>query len=99
MEGQQEAEGSEVSVHLVRIYCCCLAGGWVTSAEVATRARVSPRTARHHLLRLVRLGILDQAEVFPRHRYRVSQLAGKRNKAFVQRLEKAQEVFGAEADL
>jgi DNA-binding IclR family transcriptional regulator len=46
--------------------------GWLTSQQVAEGAKVAARTARQHLLRLVQLGLLDQAEVFPAHRYRLS---------------------------
>lgn len=45
-------------------------------------------------MKLVDLGLLDQAEVFPAHRYRLSSKADKRNKSYLQRLERAAEVFG-----
>ena len=88
-------ETSEVSLHLVKVYMF-LKGriDWVTSKDVAQGAHIAERTARHHLLKLVRLGIVDQAEVFPAHRYHLSRLAEKRNKSFVQRLEQAKEIFG-----
>jgi hypothetical protein len=38
--------------------------------------------------------IVDQAEVFPAHRYRLSKKARKRNINYIQRLERAAEVFG-----
>lgn len=94
-------ERSEVSAHEVRVYLL-LSGNptlWLTNAEVATRAGVAPRTARLHTLRLVQLGMLDQAEVFPAHRYRWSGRAAKRNRAYLQRLGAARDALGDIANL
>ena len=44
--------------------------------------------------RVVELGILDQAELFPAHRYRISEHADKRNKAYVIRLREAAKICG-----
>ena len=66
----------------------------ITSKEAAAKAKVAERTARAHLLRFVHEGLLDQAEVFPAHRYRLAAKAGKRNLAALQRLESACIVFG-----
>lgn len=89
-------ERSEVSIHEVRIfqYLQSVKGGWVTAKDVGEKARVAPRTARAHLLRFVQLGVADQAEVFPAHRYRLAAKADKRNGSYVLRLETAVEVFG-----
>jgi hypothetical protein len=45
-------------------------------------------------LKLVRLGIVDQAEVFPAHRYRLSTHAAKRNRGYADRITRAAEVLG-----
>jgi predicted ArsR family transcriptional regulator len=91
-------ETNEISLHLVKVYeAVKSSGGWMTAREIADRSGVAGRTARAHAARLVALGVFDQAEVFPGHRYRVSSLADKRNKAFVQRLTEAKSVFGLEA--
>lgn len=87
-------ETSEISIHQSRIYeFVKSAGRWVTSREIASGADVAERTARAHALKFVRLGVFDQAEVFPAHRYRLSELAGKRNISVVRRLEAAREIF------
>lgn len=87
-------ETNEISLHLLKIFQHVKKSSkWVTSKEVAEATGVAQRTSRAHLLKLVHLGILDQAEVFPAHRYQFSEMADKRNKAFMQRLEKAAEVF------
>ena len=92
-------EHAEISLHQVRIFAFVHeAGRWVTNAEIAQGAQVAPRTARAYTKRLVELGILDQAEVFPAHRYRYAPQAGNRNKAYLTRLQQAQEVF-ADASL
>jgi len=89
-------ERNEVSAHEVRVYLA-FAGEpqrWFSSAEMATAAGVAGRTARAHALKLVKLGIVDQAEVFPAHRYRLSTKAAKRNRGYVDRLAAAAEVLG-----
>ncbi len=87
-------ETSEVSQHQVKVFRALeSAKGWVTSSDVAATSGVAARTARAHLLKLVQLGIADQAEVFPAHRYRLSEFAEKRNKTYLQRLNHAAEVF------
>ena len=87
-------ERAEISIHQLRIFQFVRdAQRWVTSEEIAHGAQVAPRTARAHARHLVSLGIFDQAEVFPGHRYRLSSQAEKRNKGYILRLEQAAEVF------
>ncbi len=89
------AEKNEVSLHEVKAYLALKASGsWMTSKEIAAATGIAERTARAHALKLVNLGIFDQAEVFPAHRYRLAQTASQRNRGYVQRLEQACEVFG-----
>lgn len=71
---------------------------WHTNKELASLIGAkSDRTVRAHTAKLVTLGLLDQAEVFPAHRYRLSEMASKRNAAYVMRLKRACEIFGIEA--
>jgi hypothetical protein len=91
-------ETSEISLHQLRVYeFVRSAGQWVTAGDIAAGAGVAPRTARAHALKFVLSGVFDQAEVFPAHRYRLSDMAEKRNKAMVQRLTVARDVFAAAA--
>jgi hypothetical protein len=88
-------EHNEVSFHEVRVYLAYKsATGWLTAREVAAKSGVAERTARAHSLKLVKLGVLDQAEVFPAHRYRIAGKAAKRNAGYLRRLENACAVFG-----
>jgi DNA-binding transcriptional ArsR family regulator len=88
-------EQNEISEHQARIFRFLQQHTqWQTSQQVAIGAQVAMRTARHHLLQLTQLGLLDQAEVFPGHRYRLSSKADKRNGAYMRRLETACEIFG-----
>jgi hypothetical protein len=86
-------EKNEISEQEVKFYCA-LNGEWKTSSKLAEMAKISPRTSRMYSLKFVRLGLADRAEVFPAHRYRLSDKAGKRNISYVQRLEEARAVFG-----
>jgi hypothetical protein len=92
-------ERNEVSMHELKVYAALKKrhSKWATHADIYQDvADVSPRTIRAHVLKFVRLGLVDQAEVFPAHRYRLSDKAEKRNKGYVTRLETAAEVFGIE---
>ena len=88
-------EANEISEHKVRVFLYLeKMQGWQTNKEIAKGTAIAPRTARALTMNLVSLGILDQAEVFPGHRYRFSALAEKRNKAYILRLREAASVFG-----
>jgi predicted transcriptional regulator len=89
-------ERNEISIHEARVYKAFVDNGerWVTSKELSVIAQVAERTARAHARKLTLLGIVDLAEVFPAHRYRLSSKASKRNKGYAQRLAAACEVMG-----
>ena len=90
-------ETNEISLHEVRVYLALIENGdrWVTNKDIAAKtADVAERTVRAHVLKLARLGLLDQAEVFPSHRYRWSKKAKSRNAGYELRLRTAAEVFG-----
>lgn len=78
-----------ISIHEVSVVRALADGAWRTSKEIAQLAEVADRTARHHCLRLSNLGVLDQAQVFPGHRYRLSGEAGQREGAYMKRLKAA----------
>jgi hypothetical protein len=90
-------ERNEISTHEVRVYLALksMPDKWLTNLEISNLSNgVSPRTVRAHTLRLVKLGILDQAEVFPAHRYKFSAKGDKRNRAYTIRLDQAAEIMG-----
>lgn len=88
-------ERGEISVHQVKIFQFVQsAKAWVDNQQIAAATGVSARTARLHSKGLSDLGLFDQAEVFPGHRYRFSEFAEKRNKAYMQRITEAAIVFG-----
>jgi len=92
-------ETNEVSLHQVKVYLTVKNAGstWITAREISDQSGVAPRTARAHAFKLVNLGIFDQAEVFPAHRYRLAATADKRNKGYALRIEQAMSVFGIAA--
>lgn len=92
-------ERNEVSRHEVLVFRILAEGSWVTNREIAEKTGVAPRTARAHTHKLVQLGIADQAEVFPAHRYRISAYATQRNRGYHDRIQRAAEVFGLTATL
>ncbi len=89
------SEKGEISIHEARLYRVFTAApaSWLTNREVAEAAKIAERTARLHTLRLVQLGILDLAEVFPAHKFKLAQAADKRNRGYLTRLENVCEVF------
>jgi hypothetical protein len=90
-------EQNEISTHEVEVWRVFRQSPdrWMTNKDAAALVTgVAPRTVRAKTIKLVTLGLLDQAEVFPAHRYRLSAKAKQRNASYVIRLEKAAEVFG-----
>jgi hypothetical protein len=89
-------ERNEISIHETRAFVAFLKNKekWITSKELAKEANIAERTARAFSLKFTKLGLLDLAEVFPAHKYRLSEKASKRNAAYFGRLERAREVFG-----
>ena len=69
---------------------------WRTSRELAEQAAIARRTARAFAQKFAHLGIIETAEVFPAHRYRLAPKAGKTNAAYVVRLGRASSAFGME---
>lgn len=92
-------ERAEISEHEVKIYKALSATPvkWMTHVDIEKSSSVNARTVRAHVLRLVRLGLVDVAELFPRHRYRLSEKGVRRNKAYLQRLEIAAEILAEAA--
>jgi DNA-binding IclR family transcriptional regulator len=88
-------ERSEISRHEVVVFQTLAAASpkWLSSADLAERAQVAPRTARAHALKLVRRGVVEQAAVFPGHRYRLAEFAEQRNRGYMDRLRQAAEVL------
>jgi DNA-binding CsgD family transcriptional regulator len=89
-------EKNEVSIHEAKLFVALAKNGteWRTSKELAKVAGLNERTARAHCYKLAKLGLVDTAEVFPAHRYRMADKADKRNGGYVRRLRAACEVFG-----
>lgn len=90
-------EQSEVSTHQLRVFQCLARAHprqWMTNKAIACATGVSLRNVSLHTRRLVDLGIFDQAEVFPGHRFRLSEKADKRNAAYMIRLKQAEDIFG-----
>jgi hypothetical protein len=60
------------------------------------QAAVQPRTVRMHTARLVKLGLLEQAELFPEYRYRLSDKAQQHNPEYLARLAEAAKLHGVD---
>ena len=91
-------ERSEISQHEVAVYQVLKkSNNWMTNKAIAVATKaycpVAERTVRCHTKRFLKLGIIDLVEVFPAHVYKLSNLADKRNAAYMQRLEQALAIF------
>ena len=86
-----QSPGDVVSVHEIRVFHSLEGAGWVTARDISKSARVSPRTARSHLLRFVQLGLVEVARVFPAFRYRIA--ANVDEHQYAVRLRKASTLF------
>jgi hypothetical protein len=86
-----------ISVHEVRLLLAfqAKADSWLTNAEVAEAAGISPRTALMHGSQLVKLSLLDVQRLFLDRRFRLGRQPGDEGQAYLDRWEKAREVYGA----
>jgi predicted transcriptional regulator len=67
-------ESRVISQHQVLIVAFAVSApgnGWFTTRAAADKMRIPPRTVRHHLRRLVELGVLERVRVFGGCRYHV----------------------------
>lgn len=90
-------EKNEISEQEVRIFCVFRnhSDQWLTNKQISELSDSIPgRTVRLHVKRFVDLGLVDQAELFPSHRYKWSSKAEKRNKSYFLRLKNAVDIFG-----
>lgn len=86
-------EKNDISAHEVRVFKS-LTNEWKSTREISEEAQVAYRTANMHLLRFVKLGLIDLARVFPGHRYRLSEKSNKRNAGYHIRLDQAASALG-----
>lgn len=87
-------ERAEVSVHEVKVFAALSDKKWQSIYDVSKKSGIPRKTCQTHIHRFVNLNLIDLAEVFPRHHYRVSKLIAKRNVSYLNRLKQAAEVFG-----
>jgi DNA-binding CsgD family transcriptional regulator len=86
----------QISLYEVKIYRTFLGtpDKWFTNQEVASLIGVAARTVRAHTRRLTSIGVLEQAELFPAYRYRLSTEAGQIDMGYMNRLNRAIDIVG-----
>ena len=93
-------ERNGISLHELLVFAAFTRtkGKWLTNVEVAEMVApsVRPRTVRLHTKGLADVGILEQAPVFPGHRYRLGEHVPQRGTSHLTRLQRAAEVFSIE---
>ena len=88
-------ESLAISLHQILVCNFAFNAGWFTTAQAASKTRVPARTVRRHLVRLVKLGILEKRTAFGGCRYhkRDESEMDDRAIAYVQRLTSIRETF------
>jgi hypothetical protein len=70
---------------------------WLTNREIELRLKdVNLRTIRLHTSKLAKLGVFEEAVVFPAHKYRVSDKAQQLNPSYLARLAEAAKLHGVD---
>lgn len=90
-------ETSEVSIHEVKVFRALQANKdkWLSNEDLADIIDgVAPRTVRSKTSKFVKLQLVEEAAVFPSHRFKWSDRADSRNQGYVLRLESAAGVLG-----
>ena len=86
---------SEVSIHEVRIYGLFKnnPGKWFTNKTISAALGMAARTVRQHTLRFVKFKIIEQADVFPAHRFRFCDKVAGSAAVHIERLNNAAAAF------
>ena len=64
-KGISISEMSEISLHEIRVYAALAQHrGWLSNSDIAQANGVAGRTARAHMRRLARLGLMRRPEFF-----------------------------------
>lgn len=94
-------ETKKISSHQMRVFLVIKnAGGtWMNTKEIASKADVGIRATNNHVKTLLSLGVIDMVEAFPSRLFRLSELPDRRNKAYMNRLEKAIDASGVKIDI
>ncbi len=87
-------EKNEISIHEIKVFTALESKSWKTNKDLSEETKIPLRTVSFKTKKFVDLGICDLAEVYPGHRYRLSDKASKRNKAYFDRIIQAKSVFG-----
>jgi hypothetical protein len=90
-------EDSAISLHEVLVYraLCLSRGRWLSDRQLAQKiGGVTARSIRAYCLKLAKYGLVDQPNVFPAHRYRLSAKASQQDHPHLRRLEQAATSFG-----
>jgi DNA-binding transcriptional ArsR family regulator len=84
-------ERAEISEHLTAVWLLFQRTDlppWLDTREIVAASGIALRTAREHVKYLFDLGLLDREDASPRHLYRLSPQAAKRNPGMYHRLER-----------
>jgi predicted ArsR family transcriptional regulator len=90
-------EDNEISLDEVLVYRVLYQsrGRWLSDRQLAQEIQgITVRSVRTHCLKLVKRGLVEQPNVFPAHRYRLSAAASRPDHPYVRRLERATIAFG-----
>ena len=90
-------EENEISLHEVLVYrALCKSGSrWLSDRQLVQQIQgLTVRSVRAQCLKLVKCGLVDQPNVFPADRYRLSAAASRPDHSYVRRLERAAIAFG-----
>jgi len=90
---QKSSERAEVSWHEVKIFAALSDKKWMTVYDVSKKSGIPRKTCQNHIKRFCNLNLVDLAEVFPRHYYKLSKMIAKRNLSYLTRLKHAAEVM------
>ncbi len=91
-------EKTTISAHEIRIVEALrqAKGSWLTNRQIAEIAGVAGVTARHHVLRLVRMDMVERTHTFPGYSYRWKHAADQTNGQYLRRIAAAMEAMGEE---
>lgn len=91
--GNTKGESSEISEKELRTFKAISTKTWVSNKDIALITKLSRRQVNDYMLKFMKIGLIDQAEVWPEHLYRLSRFAAKRAPGYLERLRFTERVF------
>src|SRR3990167_2050179 len=90
---EKYGELSEISRQECQTFSALCTRRWQTMHDLSRVTGLPKRSINTYMLKFLALGLVDLVETFPRHSFRLSKFASKRNSSYLERLRRTKRIF------